>query len=132
MRLLIKARPELGSARLKSYVARRARFALARFADAIATATVTMEDVNGIRGGIDKKCSILLRIPGRPDIAVRAVHEDAFAASDLAMAKARRALVRKLDRASARIEPRRGVASAVAASSLAAPYTQDLVREESS
>ena len=98
MHVFLKAPPELRSATLRDYVGRRARFALGRFADAIGTVTVTVEDVNGIRGGIDKKVSILVRVPNQPEISVRAVHEDAYAASDIAMGKARRALVRRRDR----------------------------------
>lgn len=100
MRLFFKAPVRLRSATLRTHVARRAGFALGRFADVIQTATITVEDVNGIRGGIDKECSVQLRVPGEGDIYVRAVHEDGFAATDLAMSKARRALLRRLDRRS--------------------------------
>lgn len=98
MRIFFKAPVEMRSASLRTYVARRAHFAFGRFSDTIQTATVGFEDVNGPRGGIDKRCSVLLRLPGEPDIAVEAHHEDGFAAADLAMSKARRALLRRRDR----------------------------------
>jgi ribosome-associated translation inhibitor RaiA len=115
MRLFFKAPIPLRTAHLRTHVDRRARFALGRFAETIHTATATLEDVNGPRGGVDKCCRVQLRIPGDSDIAVEAVHEDAFAATDIAFSKARRALARRRDRATeGRGAGRRAVSAAVA------------------
>jgi len=110
MRLFFKAPVPLRTASLRTYVARRARFALGRFGDRVQSVTVSFEDVEGPGGCIDKRCTITLRIPGEPEIAVRAGHEESFAAADLAMSKARRALVHRRDaHPSARVFRLRGV-----------------------
>lgn len=41
---------------LREYISRRIYFAVGRFAPAIRTVSVRVEDVNGARGGIDKRC----------------------------------------------------------------------------
>ena len=126
MKLFFKAPIPLRTAPLRTHVDRRARFALGRFADAIHSATATLEDVNGPRGGVDKCCRVQLRLPGESDIAVEAVHEDAFAATDIAFSKARRALARRRDRATdGRGAGRRAVPAAIASarSDLALPRT---------
>ncbi len=45
---------------LDEYTKERARFALGRFADHLEKVRVRLEDVNGPRGGLDKRCVIEL------------------------------------------------------------------------
>jgi putative sigma-54 modulation protein len=54
---------------LKEHAERRLNFALDRFSHVIQSVRVTLEDVNGQRGGVDKKCKILLRLPKKTLVA---------------------------------------------------------------
>ena len=45
---------------LRDYVARRMRFAIGRFRDHIQWARVKVADVNGPKGGADKRCVVQL------------------------------------------------------------------------
>jgi ribosome-associated translation inhibitor RaiA len=57
-------------------VARHARF--------ISLVTVRLEDVNGPKGGLDKRCRVELLIAGAAPIIVDETDQDAYAAVDLA------------------------------------------------
>ena len=46
---------------LWAHVERRARFALGRFADRVVRVKIQLADVNGPRGGVDKRCRVRLR-----------------------------------------------------------------------
>ncbi|HKU39982.1 MAG TPA: HPF/RaiA family ribosome-associated protein [Polyangiales bacterium] len=63
MRLHVRARNISLSDELMAHVDRHIHFALSRFADRIQTVHVSLWDLNGPRGGIDKACRvrILLR-----------------------------------------------------------------------
>ena len=58
MRLMIYARKVTLSQTLRDHVERRLRFALGRFGNRIDRVTVRLEDLNGPRGGVDKRCRI--------------------------------------------------------------------------
>ena len=52
------------------FVERRLRFALAKFGDSVSRAIVRVEDLNGPRGGLDKRCHIEVRMRGRGVLVV--------------------------------------------------------------
>ena len=58
MKVNVRWRATDASDALASYVNRRLRFALARFNGAVQHVTVRFEDVNGPKGGVDKRCTI--------------------------------------------------------------------------
>lgn len=60
MNLQIRWRHATRSLAVEEHLVRRLRFALGRFAPRVATARVWLEDVNGPRGGVDKRCAIEL------------------------------------------------------------------------
>lgn len=49
----------------REYITRRLHFALGRFAPALRHISVKAEDVNGARGGIDKRCSVEVQLRSR-------------------------------------------------------------------
>ena len=89
---------------LKEYESRRLRFSVGAFDAHISGVDVCVEDVNGPRGGLDKKCvvAVLLRPFGRA--FARSIESDAYTAVDRAAARIRAVLVRTLAR---RRDPRR-------------------------
>ena len=54
----------------RNYIERRLFFALGRFGDRIQRVMVRLEDMNGPRGGLDKRCHIEVRMPGRNVLVV--------------------------------------------------------------
>ena len=82
---------------LADHVQNRLRFALRGFEEKVRTVTVRFEDTNGPRGGIDKRCSV--ELTGSFGILVAEAHHASFyAAGDLALSRAARALTKSLKR----------------------------------
>lgn len=67
---------------LTAYVQRRVDAAVGRLTIARDAIVVRLSDDNGPRGGVDKRCRIVVR--GATPLVVEAVDEDAFAAVDRA------------------------------------------------
>jgi ribosome-associated translation inhibitor RaiA len=88
---------ELGE-RLLEHLERRLRFALGRFASRIAGVSVRLSDVNGPRGGIDKRCRIAIALIPRGVVRVEAPGDDPFALVARAAKRAGRAVHRALGR----------------------------------
>ena len=70
----------------------RLRFVLRRLAWLVPQATVRLTDVNGPRGGVDKRCQVELETVGRGRVVVASVAADWRAALDTALARAARLL----------------------------------------
>jgi ribosomal subunit interface protein len=68
------------SVALREHVARRLDFAVRRFAHRIARVTVRIVDVNGPKGGPDKRCRIVARLTPDRTILVEAMDSDAYVA----------------------------------------------------
>ena len=73
---------------------RRVRFVLRRLGWMVPRAEVKMSDVNGPRGGIDKRCQVELRTDGAGSLVVASGANDWRAALDNALARAARFLMR--------------------------------------
>ncbi len=85
---------------LREYIDRRLYFALGRFSTAIDNVSVRVGDVNGPRGGVDKRCRIVvkLRASGSNPIAVDDHDEDLHAAVARASGRAGRTVARAIER----------------------------------
>ena len=87
MQILFKSRhPE--AALMRDTVERRVRFALRRLNALVPRADVQLADVNGPRGGLDKRCQIALRTDGAGEVVVSSVAGDWRTALDEALARA--------------------------------------------
>lgn len=87
----------LSSATLAS-VRRRLLFALSRFDPKIETVELTVSDVNGPKGGIDKECRILLRLRRGSDIVITDRDTSVAAGVARAVDRAARTLSRRIGR----------------------------------
>jgi len=96
MTLRLSARGVELSAELKDYVTRRVHFSLARFAGRIRTLSVRLADVNGPRGGVDKRCDVRVDAGLRQEVIVRERQATIHAAVAFAMDRAERAVRRRL------------------------------------
>lgn len=97
MRIDIRWKGTKRTEALVQHIRRRAGFALGRLADRIRRVEVRLEDVNGPRGGVDKRCRV--EVAGPFGSRIVEVHDSDFrAAVDRAMETARRTVVRNLQR----------------------------------
>ncbi|MBI5258207.1 MAG: HPF/RaiA family ribosome-associated protein [Burkholderiales bacterium] len=93
MQVLFKSRHPQAT-EMRDLAERRVRFVLRRLGGRVPRAEVKMADVNGPRGGIDKRCQVELRTAGAGAVVVTAVANDWRSALDNALARAARLLMR--------------------------------------
>ncbi len=89
---------------LRSHAERRLRFALTYCDDHIQRVVMRLSDINGPRGGADKRCRLQVVLDGLPDVVVEDTEADLYVAIDRAADRAGRTLVRKIDRRKALLD----------------------------
>lgn len=96
MKIDVRFRGLEGSDALRRYVVRRVGFALDRFSNLVQEVVIRLSDVNGPRGGADKRCQVTVhgRAMGAA-IAIEAEGADAYAVTDEAIMRAARTAVRR-------------------------------------
>ena len=99
MQVLFKSRHPQATD-LRDLTERRVRFVLRRLGWLVPRAEVQMSDVNGPRGGVDKRCQVELRTAGAGSVVVASVASDWRTALDDALARAARFLLRLWRRSS--------------------------------
>jgi hypothetical protein len=106
------------AAPLASWAEARTRFVMRRLAWLLARVRVQLADLNGPRGGLDKRCRVELHAAGGESVVVSSVARDWHAAVDTALERAVQALLRARQRrrhAPLRQRPGRAIAGAGAA-----------------
>ena len=98
MQIDIQARDFSLSDALRSHAERRLRSALTCCDDHIQRVAMRLSDINGPRGGADKRCHLQVVLAGLPDVVVEDVEADLYVAIDRATDRAGRTLVRKIGR----------------------------------
>ncbi|OGA61660.1 MAG: 30S ribosomal protein S30 [Betaproteobacteria bacterium RIFCSPLOWO2_12_FULL_65_14] len=83
---------------LRDYTERRLRFALARAAERVRRIKVGLSDINGPRGGIDKRCRIRVMFRGLDAVLIEDTEADLYVAIDRAADRVWRTVVRRLGR----------------------------------
>jgi len=89
---------------LREQIERRVGFALSRFSDELSTVLVRLDDLNGPKGGVDKRCRVHLRGPAIGELVVEETDVEWTPAIDRTISLAGRSVARALDRA----RPERG------------------------
>jgi ribosomal subunit interface protein len=84
---------------LRRHVERRLHFDLARFQPLVRKIDVHLSDVNGPRGGHDKRCQVRVRLAAHADVVVEDIEADLYHAVDRALGRSARAVGRRLGRA---------------------------------
>jgi putative sigma-54 modulation protein len=83
---------------LKAYTARRLQFSLGEFVTELDGVEVRLGDVNGPRGGLDKRCAIKVILRGFGMVFARAAGTDVYSTVDRAATRIRSAVSRTLSR----------------------------------
>lgn len=98
MRIAIQVRNSDLADELREHMEHRLAFALSQFPEHIRSVVVVLSDVNGPKGGIDKRCSLRVRLNGRSDIVIEEIEANFHVAVDRAADRAKRTLGRRLRR----------------------------------
>ena len=96
--IMIRARKVTLSSTLRDHVERRLGFALGRFGNRIDRVTVRLDDLNGPRGGVDKRCQIQARLHRSGKVIVEVTDVEIEAAVDRAADRIARRVKDELDR----------------------------------
>jgi ribosomal subunit interface protein len=81
---------------LEQHVQDRLRFAFSRVSGRVRRVLVTLSDINGPRGGVDKRCLLEVRLDGLTSVVVQDIQTDLYTAIDRATGRAARSVVRRL------------------------------------
>jgi putative sigma-54 modulation protein len=115
MELSIRSQHMKVDSALRETIALRLRFALARFSERIRSVDVQIADVNGPRGGVDKRSRIAIHLAPTGSVLIEERDADVHVAVTKAFQRAARAIVRALERRRGRRKsaaPFRGLPSA--------------------
>ena len=98
MQINIQARQFSLTNALHNHAERRLRVALACCNDHIKQVVMRLSDINGPRGGADKRCRLQVVLTGLPDVVVEDTEADLYVAINRATDRARRTVERRLAR----------------------------------
>lgn len=98
MRIDIQARDFSLTDALRGHVRRRLGFALSSADEHIQRVMVRLCDINGPRGGADKRCRIQVLLDRLPDVVIEDTESDLYTAIDRAAGRASRTVGRRLAR----------------------------------
>lgn len=92
----------------RDYIRRKLGRKLGKFGSEVERVSVRIEDVNGPRGGRDKRCRIKITLRGMLSVVVEEQHSALQAAIDGALERAGSTVTRQLQRRRLRTRARRG------------------------
>jgi len=99
MKIEVRFRGLEASDSLSAYVVRSAHLQLSRFDAAIGSVVVRIGDVNGPKGGLDKRCHVTLRGPALGTLTLEHLSADPYSGVDLLLERAARTAGREIERA---------------------------------
>jgi ribosomal subunit interface protein len=86
------------SGALETHIERKVERAVRRFTERIAAVDVRLLDENGPRGGLDKRCRVVVELVGGRQIVASGLAEDAYDAVSRAAARLSRQVRRTVSR----------------------------------
>lgn len=98
MRVAIQANGFVMTIALRMYTERRMAVALGWARHHMRKLAVSLSDINGPRGGVDKQCKIQVQLSGGRQVIIEECEEDLYAAIDRAADRADRAVVKQVER----------------------------------
>lgn len=98
MQIEIQARDFSMTRPLREHVERRLGYALGTCYRHVGRILVRLSDINGPRGGDDKRCHIEVTLPGQAAVVVEDTEADLYVAINRAASRASRTVLRRLGR----------------------------------
>ncbi len=98
MKINVRCKGFPSSDHLAEHVSRKVHQHLSRFGHRVDAVETRLSDVNGPRGGRDKRCLVTVHVSGAPPIHVEELHQDFYAAIDLALVRVAQAVGRSIQR----------------------------------
>jgi len=98
MKIEVRFRGMATSDALRDQVGRRLHFQLSRFNGEISAVIVRISDINGPKGGPDKRCQVTVRGPAFGSVTIEDLSADPYSAVDMALERAARAVRRQIER----------------------------------
>jgi ribosome-associated translation inhibitor RaiA len=86
------------SEELQQYIHRRLEFALGDRFDIIKRINVNLSDINGPKGGEDKRCLLVIKLKRQTDLVIETIHTHLHAAIDESAERANRGVVKRIKR----------------------------------
>jgi hypothetical protein len=83
---------------LRDYTKRRVHSHLSRFGDDVSRVIVRISDINGPKGGVDKRCQVVVKGARVGLVALDELSADAYSAVAIAMERIGRSVGRRLER----------------------------------
>lgn len=83
---------------LRQHAERRLRFTFTSCRNQIQRIVMRLSDINGPRGGEDKRCHLQITMDRLPDVIVEDTESDLYTAIDRASDRAGRTVMRKIER----------------------------------
>lgn len=108
MRMVTQARGFDLSEEVREHVERRLHFAIDWAMENVSSISVVLSDINGTRGGEDRRCQIQIAAAGVADVLVDDTQADLYVAIDRAVDRAARTLARRVARERQRQHGRAG------------------------
>jgi len=99
MRVTIQTNGFEMTSALRSYTEHRLAIALGWAREHTHKLSVSLSDINGPRGGIDKRCKIQVQLGSGRAVIIENIEADLYVAIDRAVDRADRAVVRQVERA---------------------------------
>ena len=98
MKVTIESRNFEVTDALRGFIRRRVQSAFQNRDEHIIAIGVKLDDINGPKGGADKRCLVHLVLPHLSDVVVEDTDVDLYVAISRAMSRAQRALGRRVSR----------------------------------
>ena len=98
MQIHIQSRDFSLTESLLGYAQQRLIFAMAYCSGHVKRVVVRLSEINGPHGGAGKRCHIQVVLAGIPDVVIEDTQVDLHSAIDHAIARAKRTVVRQVDR----------------------------------
>lgn len=98
MKIEVRFRDLEPSEVLKSHAVRLVEMSFDRFSDQLTQVVVQLSDVNGPKGGLDKRCQLTLWGPTFGSLTIHELSGDVASAIDAACERASRSVAREINR----------------------------------
>ena len=83
---------------LRAHTLRRLQFSLHSAGRDVTQIQVRLSDINGPKGGLDKRCHLLIRLSNDADLSIEDTEDDMYVAIDRAIERCKRTMTRLLER----------------------------------